>query len=488
MSDDLQNSVLLSTFYSRRKRYRLYFHRNQIVWDNEKPPYAQHTLPIENVIAVGYKYLDSGPAEDRCYDPHYFTIHYAEKKEINLWCYNSLTLRHSDTYQVSSWVKTLQNHLQSFCKRPKKLLLFVNPYGGKRKAMKVFEKYGKPLFNIAGVDVSVIVSQRQNQIRDILIHHNLDMFDSVACVGGDGTVSELFNGLVIRECKLQGINPDESKQSLPKPTLPIGIIPGGSTDTIVYSLHGTTDITTAVLHIILGDSLGLDLVSVHDEDRLLRLFASALSYGYLGDVAYNSESLRWMGPSRYDYCGFKKIMANRGYKGEIAILSDGLQVDQLKCYEKCEKCISKQFDNHNLNKSENEWKTVQGKFFMVSAANISCACKRSPSGIAPYCHIGDGYLHLIVIHHTSLFNNLRILSRYAKSTYTIDDLPFIEVYRAKEICFRAIDTTKSRWNCDGEVQHQSDIRARVHCQLLTVFSRGSSIPDESNKSCNFCKF
>ncbi|KAF5300184.1 hypothetical protein FQA39_LY11218 [Lamprigera yunnana] len=482
MSDQTQNSVLLTSFYCGRKRLRLYFHRNKIVWDNEAPPYAQQSLSIENVISINYKYIENDFASERHYDPNCFTIHYAQKKKENLWCYNSLTLRHSDSLQVSSWVKTIQNHLLNFYRRPKKLLLFVNPYGGKRQAMQVYEKYGKPLFNIAGIDVSVIVSQRRNQIRDIIINHNLDVFDSIGCVGGDGTVSELFNGLVIRECNLCGINPDDLNERLPKPSLPIGIIPGGSTDTIVHSLHGTTDVTTAVIHIVLGDYMGLDLVAVHNEERLLRLFASALSYGYLGDVAYNSEELRWMGPCRYDYCGFMKVLTNKGYKGEIAILSDSVDVEPTKCSGQCLICLSGQ-KNHIKPKTENKWKTVKGKFFMISAANISCTCKRSPSGIAPYCHIGDGYLHLILIHHTSLLNNLRILSRYCQRTYSIDDLPFIEVYRAKEICFRAIDNEKSCWNCDGEVQHQSDIRARVHCQLLTVFSRGSY---ESNNDSNFC--
>lgn len=78
---------------------------------------------------------------------------------------------------------------------------------------------------------------------------------------------------------------------------------GGSTDTIAYCLHGTTDPTTAVLHIIFGNSLGLDLVSVYDERGLLRLYASVLSYGYLGDVAYHSDQYRWMGPRRYDFSG-----------------------------------------------------------------------------------------------------------------------------------------------------------------------------------------
>lgn len=106
------------------------------------------------------------------------------------------------------------------------MLLFVNPFGGKRNAMKIYETYGKPLFVIAGIEVTVNVSQRKDQIRDFVLNHSLDMFDAIGCVGGDGTVSELFNGLVLRECRLKGIDADDITQELPKPPLPIGIIPG----------------------------------------------------------------------------------------------------------------------------------------------------------------------------------------------------------------------------------------------------------------------
>lgn len=92
--------------------------------------------------------------------------------------------------------------------------------------MQIYEKYGKPLFTLAGIEVTVNVSQRKDQIRDFVINHNLDMFDSVACVGGDGTLSELFNGMVLRECRLKGIDPDDISQELPKPSLPVGVIPG----------------------------------------------------------------------------------------------------------------------------------------------------------------------------------------------------------------------------------------------------------------------
>lgn len=128
-------------------------------------------------------------------------------------------------------------------------------------------------------------------------------FQAVVCIGGDGTFAEVFNGLVLRAAKDQQIDPNEPDVRLPNPALPVGVIPSGSTDTVAYSLHGTTDVQTAAIHIIFGDSIGLDISSVHTNRNLLRLYASVLSYGYLGDVIRDSEKFRWMGPRRYDWSG-----------------------------------------------------------------------------------------------------------------------------------------------------------------------------------------
>lgn len=478
---DSNNSVLLSTFFNGKKKVKIIFHKGLLVWDNERPPLEQHTVPIENVLSVQHSYKKSAhPSMQKQVDPNEFIIHYAEKSVGDKWLYKYLTLKHLDSLQVASWVKTLQNHLFKFQKRPKHLLLFVNPFGGRQNAMQIYEKYGKELFAIASVEVTVNVSQRKDQIRDYLITHNLDMFDSVACVGGDGTVSELFNGLVLRECRLQGVDFNDIDENLPKPKKPIGIIPGGSTDTIAYCLHGTTDPTTAVLHIIFGDTLGLDLVSVYDEHNLLRLYASVLSYGYLGDVAFHSDQYRWMGPRRYDYSGFKKLVLNQGYQGEIAIYTDKKEIEGSDCKSNCDVCINARRNNE---KATCKWETLRGKFFMVSGANISCACSRSPKGIAPSCHLGDGKVNLVLVKHTSVLNNLRLLLRLSSQDASVEDLPFVETYSAREFCFRAAAGVSSKWNCDGEVQHQTNIRAKVRCQLLTIFSRGSEKIEETKKNC-----
>jgi ceramide kinase len=48
---------------------------------------------------------------------------------------------------------------------------------------------------------------------------------------------------------------------------------------------------------------------------------------------------------------------------------------------------------------------------MVSGANVSCACKRSPNGISPFCHLGDGCVDVLIIKHTHILNNLKLLLR-----------------------------------------------------------------------------
>lgn len=115
-------------------------------------------------------------------------------------------------------------------------------------------------------------------------------------------------------------------------------------------------------------------------------------------------------------------------------------------------------------------------------ANISCACSHSPNGIAPYSHLGDGNMHLVLVRHGSFFNNLRLLLNLSNKKKHIEELPFVETYSAKEFCFRSLGST-SRWNCDGEIQHQSNIRAKVSRQLLTIFSRGRPEVAETMTKC-----
>lgn len=56
---------------------------------------------------------------------------------------------------------------------------------------------------------------------------------------------------------------------------------------------------------------------------------------------------------------------------------------------------------------------------MVNGANVSCACSRSPMGFSPHCHVGDGCVDVILIRHTSLINNIRLLLRLSSKRKTL---------------------------------------------------------------------
>lgn len=521
---------------------------------------------------------------------NYLIIHYVRlvSPRVCKWRVQQLVLYKSEQRTIKLWYHRLSDDIREQ-NRPKNLLLFLNPYGGKQNAFSLFEKYAKPLFKLAQVDINLIITQRAQQIYDIMTSQtiNLNNYDGVVCCGGDGTFAELFNGLVYRTMIDLGMDINKPPY-LPKPSIPIGIIPAGSTDTVAYCLNGTTDIKTSIIHIILGQTNGLDISSVYrnsddcgvggsspehttagldDTDnnspsskrgnsthaknrpRLLKLYASVLSYGFLGDVTMDSENYRWMGPKRYDYSGVKKFLRNRGYSGDITIqlekeIHDNVRVernnphDRVRCLENCQRCQIASTKSNNPIDCDTEEVTVKGKFLMVNGANISCACSRSPQGFNPYSHLGDGYVDLILVRHTSFFNNIRLLLAMSSKTKKISDLPFVEIYRTKKFSFNGPDVSTfqghghghvngaiddeldqtvatttstvttndsrivgtankplSKWNCDGEILLDTNITVVCNCQLISVFRRGINCSDNSCKEsvpgvmncCGLCK-
>ncbi len=61
--------------------------------------------------------------------------------------------------------------------RPRSLLVFVNPIGGKRQGLPIYRDKVAPIFDLAGIVTEVVTTVRQNHARDMLNDYDLTKID-----------------------------------------------------------------------------------------------------------------------------------------------------------------------------------------------------------------------------------------------------------------------------------------------------------------------
>ncbi|CAH3180695.1 unnamed protein product [Porites lobata] len=424
-----------------------------------------------------------------------------------------VTFECEDESVCEAWIGRINDIIRSFRTRPRKLKVVINPRSKKGKARLVYLQQVAPLFERAGIKADIMMTQRAGHAWEYFRTADISTYDGVVVVGGDGIVHEVVNGLLEKSHKNAGIDLVDGilpeKFTVLPLNVPIGIIPAGSTEVIVYSAQGINDPVTSAMHIIFGHTIPLDICSLWNDDKHIR-FAFSLSYGFLGDVLKTSEQHRWMGPKRYKWGAARRLWKLRSYNVDFSFLPsphpEHHPRDHTRCRIGCGVCSKE--DNCESSQYQ-DGVTFQGSVIGVSFYTLPNLCEIAPEGSSPSCHLGDGFSDLVVIKRCSrLQMNSHIQRNFnSKDQFAFD---FVECHRIKECYVQAQDKSgvpvqgadgplldsyrvsrnpKDRsvgiWNVDGELLRQPSLSLRVHRQIVTVF--GSGIEDMSEQKCCFRK-
>ncbi|CAH8365094.1 unnamed protein product [Eruca vesicaria subsp. sativa] len=197
------------------------------------------------------------------------------------------------------------------CKSAPKMLVILNPRSGHGRSIKVFHDVVEPIFKLAGIKMEVVKTTKAGHARELASTVDISLCsDGIICVGGDGIINEVLNGLFTRSNQKERV------------TIPIGIVPAGSDNSLVWTVLGVRDPISAALSIVKGGLTATDVFAVEWIHTGVMHFGMTVSYyGFVSDVLELSEKYqKRFGPMRYLVAGFLKFMCLPKYSYEVEYL------------------------------------------------------------------------------------------------------------------------------------------------------------------------
>ncbi|KAK7381457.1 hypothetical protein VNO78_34163 [Psophocarpus tetragonolobus] len=199
------------------------------------------------------------------------------------------------------------------CKTPPKMLVILNPRSGRGRSSKVFHGIVEPIFRLAGFRLEVVKTTSAGHARNLASSVDISTCpDGIICVGGDGIINEVLNGLLSRDNQKEGIS------------IPIGIIPAGSDNSLVWTVLGVRDPVSAAMAIVKGGLTATDVFAVEwiQTNKIHIHYGLTVSYyGFVSDVLELSEKYQSrFGPLRYFVAGFLKFLCLPRYSYEVEYL------------------------------------------------------------------------------------------------------------------------------------------------------------------------
>lgn len=183
--------------------------------------------------------------------------------------------------------------------------VILNPYSNRWNAQKRWPQ-AEAALKAAGVDFELVVSERKGHLVELAEQAVRDGFSPIIAAGGDGSIGDVANGLA------------RAAKSKDEPLGPLGIMPLGSANDLVYSLGLPTDLNEAAKVIAAGKTKVMDLGKVNDKYFVNNSGACLEPY-----TTTKHERIHWIkGMGRYLVAAVWAIMDKPEWRGKV-VWDDG---------------------------------------------------------------------------------------------------------------------------------------------------------------------
>jgi diacylglycerol kinase (ATP) len=180
--------------------------------------------------------------------------------------------------------------------------VILNPYSNRWNSQKRWQE-AQAALRAAGVDFHLAISEKKGQIVDLAEHAVLERFSPIIVAGGDGSVGDAANGLM-RAAR---------STSITGPIPPLGIMPTGSANDIVFALGLPTDLHESARVIAAGKTAAMDLGKLNS-----RYFVNNSAAGLEPYVTLKHEKIHWIkGIARYLVAAVQAIMDKPEWTGNL---------------------------------------------------------------------------------------------------------------------------------------------------------------------------
>ena len=293
----------------------------------------------------------------------------------------------------------------------KKLCLILNPKAGTQDHEAVLKLIHTELDHLQ-IKHLTYRSEYKGAISDFIQNENLEDFEGICVIGGDGTINEAVNGLM---------------KSGKSRSIALGIIPRGSGNAFAEDL-GELNPLGALKTILKGHITPIDLFKI-DHKGEVSFAINIIGWGMAAEVNILAEKLRWLGGIRYSIASLLGVLRMKKKRLEFVL------------------------DDTNFN--------GEGLFFLA----LNTIHTGKGMQMAPHAILNDGLIDIVLVKSASKLRVIKIFTQLFSGKHIND--PHVEY---KQIRHFTLNTEGDPLNIDGENIGKTPIQAELIHKGIKIFA------------------